>query len=215
VTKFGMEVLEIPNLDMAMAVQAFKMGLKKDSPFYDDLAMIPCRNLDEVRTRALMNIRLEDDKRIQDRIGSTIKQEHQDKKQGSFFKNSRTKPYSKHDNQNVHAMDYGEDEEEYPKNSEYCFSVNVGDELLAMQDLGDKSRWPPKTDKAIGYKGKSKWCDYHEYFGHITDECIALRREIGYLLSIGHFKELFGRKKQTIQDPETVLEKIAQPPDVV
>ncbi|KAK1423949.1 hypothetical protein QVD17_19260 [Tagetes erecta] len=149
VCKFGMEVLEIANLDMVTAVQAFKMGLKKDSPFHDDLVMTPCRNLGEVRTRALRFIRLEDNKKIQDRIGSTIKQEHQDKKQGSLFKNNKTKPYFKHDNQNVHVVEYDEDEEE---------------------------------------------------------------REIGYLLSKGHFKDLFGRKKQRIQDPEKVPEKAAQPP---
>ncbi|KAK1411207.1 hypothetical protein QVD17_37753 [Tagetes erecta] len=212
VSKFGIEVLEIRNLDMATAVQAFKMGLKKDSPFYDDLVMTPCRNLDEVRTRALRFIRLEDDKKIQDRIGSTIKQEHQDKKQESLFKNNKTKPYFKHDNQNVHAMEYDEDEEEYPKISEYCFSDDISDVLLAMQDLGEKARWPRKTDKAVGYKDKSKWCSYHEDFDHITDECIALRREIGYLLSKGHSKDLFGRKKQRNQDPEKVLEKAAQPP---
>ncbi|KAK1431738.1 hypothetical protein QVD17_08334 [Tagetes erecta] len=212
VSKFGMEVLEIPNLDMATTVQAFKMGLKKDSPFYNNLVMTPCKNLVEVRTRALRFIRLEDDKKIQDRIGSIIKQEHQDKKQGSLFKNNKTKPYFKLDNPNVHAVEYDEDEEEYPKISEYCFSVDVGDVLLAMQDLGEKARRPRKTYKAVGYKDKSKWCSYHEDFGHITAECIALRREIGYLLSKGHFKDLFGRKKQRIQDPEKVPEKAAQPP---
>jgi len=145
-------------------------------------------------------------------VGSIIKQEHQDKMQGSLFKNNKTKSYSKHDNQNVHVVDYDEDEEEYLKISEYFFSVGIGDVLLAMQDLGDRARWPRKTDKIVGYKDKSKWCAYHEDFGHVTDECIALRRYIGYLLSKGHFKELFGRKKQRIQDPEKVHEKAAQPP---
>ncbi|KAM0055292.1 putative retrotransposon gag domain-containing protein [Helianthus debilis subsp. tardiflorus] len=71
ITKFSKESLDIPNLDMATAVEAFKMGLLKDSLFYDDLVMTPCRNLDEVRTRALRFIRLEDDKKIQQRqVGS-------------------------------------------------------------------------------------------------------------------------------------------------
>jgi hypothetical protein len=68
VAKFGRESLDIPNLDIATSVEAFKIGLLKDSRFCDDLVMNPCRNLDEVRTRALMFIRLEDDKRIQDRL---------------------------------------------------------------------------------------------------------------------------------------------------
>lgn len=90
VTKFGKEAFEIPNLDVATAVEAFKMGLQKDTPFYDDLLMTPCRNLDEVRTRALRFIRLYDDKRIQDRLGATIKQQHYEKKQGSLIKITET-----------------------------------------------------------------------------------------------------------------------------
>ncbi|KAJ0604283.1 putative retrotransposon gag domain-containing protein [Helianthus annuus] len=66
ITKFNRESLEIPNLDIATAVEAFKMGLLEDSQFYDDLVMTPCRNLDEVRNRALRFIRLEDDERIQE-----------------------------------------------------------------------------------------------------------------------------------------------------
>ena len=68
VNRFGRESLGIPNIDTATAVQAFKMGLPKDSQFYEDLVMNPCRNLDEARTRALRFIRLEDDRTIQKRM---------------------------------------------------------------------------------------------------------------------------------------------------
>ncbi|KAJ0861981.1 putative retrotransposon gag domain-containing protein [Helianthus annuus] len=91
ITKFSKESLDIPNLDMATAVEAFKMGLLKDSLFYDDLVMTPCRNLDEVRTRALRFIRLEDDKRIQERQVGSSKQD----KQGSSFKSNKFKSYHK------------------------------------------------------------------------------------------------------------------------
>ncbi|KAJ0926170.1 hypothetical protein HanRHA438_Chr04g0167971 [Helianthus annuus] len=64
-----------------------------------------------------------------------------------------------------------------------------------MQNLGEKARWPRKSDKPAATKDKSKWCVYHEDFRHLTEECIALRKEIGYLLSKGHLKELLGRKK--------------------
>ncbi|XP_076949747.1 uncharacterized protein LOC143622509 [Bidens hawaiensis] len=68
VSKYSKEALEIPNLDVAMAVQAFKMGLKKDSSFYEDLVMNPCKNLDEARNRDLRFIKLEEDRRIQQRM---------------------------------------------------------------------------------------------------------------------------------------------------
>ncbi|KAF5773503.1 putative retrotransposon gag domain, aspartic peptidase domain superfamily [Helianthus annuus] len=208
ITKFSKESLDIPNLDVATAVEAFKMGLLKDSLFYDDLVMTPCRNLDEVRTRALRFIRLEDDKRIQERQVRSSKQE----KQGSSFKSNKFKSYNRTDNQNVHAVDQDEDDEDYPPISEYCFSVDNHELILAMQNLGEKARWPRKNDKTAATKDKSKWCAYHEDFGHLTEERIALRKEIGYLLSKGHLKELLGRKKQRTQDPERIPEKAPAPP---
>ncbi|KAJ0735658.1 putative retrotransposon gag domain-containing protein [Helianthus annuus] len=208
ITKFSKESLDIPNLDIATAVEAFKMGLLRDSLFYDDLVMTPCRNLDEVRTRALRFIRLEDDKRIQERLAGSSKQE----KQGYSFKNNKFKSYNRSDNQNVRAIDQEEDDEDYPPISEYCFSVDNNELILAMQNLGDKARWPRKNDRQAASKDKSKWCAYQEDFGHLTEECIALRKEIGYLLSKGHLKELLGRKKSRTQDPERIPEKASAPP---
>ncbi|XP_076884676.1 uncharacterized protein LOC143533941 [Bidens hawaiensis] len=88
----------------------------------------------------------------------------------------------------------------------------MGGVLLAVRSLGDIARWPRKNEKAPSPKDKSKWCAFHEDIGHMTEDCIALRREISYLLSIGYLKELFGRKKSRTQDPEPVPEKAAPPP---
>ncbi|KAD4180068.1 hypothetical protein E3N88_28659 [Mikania micrantha] len=126
VKKFGRESLDIPNLDITTAVQAFKMGLQRNSPFYDDLVMNPCRNMDEVRNR-------------------------------------------------------------------------------------EKARWPPK-DKKFAAKDKSKRCAFHEDFGHVTEECIALRKEISYLLSKCHLKELPGKRKERRQDPDGFPKRAASPP---
>ncbi|KAM0050395.1 putative aspartic peptidase domain superfamily [Helianthus debilis subsp. tardiflorus] len=81
-----------------------------------------------------------------------------------------------------------------------------------MQNLGDKARWPRKNDRPAATKDKSKWWAYHVDFRHLTEECIALRKEIGYLLSKGHLKELLGRKKSRTQDPERIPEKAPAPP---
>ena len=57
-----------------------------------------------------------------------------------------------------------------------------------------------------------KWCAFHEDFGHTTDECIALRKEISYLLSKGHLKELLGRKKDKAKDAEDLPKRATSPP---
>ncbi|KAL4591274.1 hypothetical protein LXL04_004232 [Taraxacum kok-saghyz] len=127
----------------------------------------------------------------------------------------KTKPYSKHDHYRVNAPEEEGEDEEFPKIIDYCFSVDVS-ALFAMQVLGDKARWPRKGDKANTWKDKSKWCAYHEDFDHITEDCIAFRKEISYLLSKGHLKELLGRKKdrsmEREQDPSKILQKSKPPP---
>jgi len=82
-------------------------------------------------------IRLEDDKRIQDRAGTSTKSDY---KQGSSFKNNKSKPYTRTDNHNVHADEEDEDDEDYPLISEYCFSVDTGGLMLDLQGLGEKAR---------------------------------------------------------------------------
>ncbi|KAK9077953.1 hypothetical protein SSX86_002010 [Deinandra increscens subsp. villosa] len=178
VARFGREALDIPNLDMAADVEAFKMVLGGDSHFYDDLVMTPCRNLNEVRTRALRFIRLGDDKKIQKR-SDVSKPESSSRITDSPGKQQRSKPYYRNDNHRVNAVEDEEDEEDFPKVSDYCFSVDVSGLLCALQDL---------------------------------DDCIALRKEISYLLSKGHLKELFGRKKSKTQDAAELPKRAQSPP---
>ena len=56
---------------------------------------------------------------------------------------------------------------------------------------------------------KIKWLErkiqvvhVHDDFGHITKDCITLRKEISYLLSKEYLKEILGRRKERSKDPE-------------
>ena len=191
------------------------MGLPKDSQFYEDLVMNPCRNLDEARTRALRFIRLEDDRTIQKRMNPSTNYNNSNKKADSSpYKSYKSKSYSKSENNRINAIEEDEDnDEEYPKLTEYCFSVDTAGLMCAMQDLGEKERWPRK-EKSAGWKDKTKWCAFHKDSGHITEDCIALRREISYLLSKGHLKELLGKRKdkEQNQNPESSAPKRASSP---
>lgn len=59
---------------------------------------------------------------------------------------------------------------------------------------------------------KSKWCAFHEDFGHMTKDCMELRKEISYLLRQGHLKELLGRKNNKCEDPKKVPKWAESPP---
>ena len=85
-----------------------------------------------------------------------------------------------------------------------------------MQDLGDKAGWPRKGEKSITSKDKSKWFAYHEDFGHITEDYIALGKEINYLLNKGYLKEILGRRKDKSVEkdriPQKIFDKLRSPP---
>jgi hypothetical protein len=85
-----------------------------------------------------------------------------------------------------------------------------------MQGLGDTARWPRKNDKIPGFKDKSKWCAFHEDFGHTTEACYALRKETSCLFSKGYLKELLGKRKNkaqdTRQDTDQDPERATSPP---
>lgn len=66
VSRFGREVLDIRNLDVSTTTEAFVMGLKKNSLFYEDLIMNPKR-LDDVRN---IFIGLDKHKEIHKRINT-------------------------------------------------------------------------------------------------------------------------------------------------
>ena len=98
---------------MAAAVEAFKMGLKKDSPFYEDLVMTPCKKLDEVRSRTIRFIRLEEDKEVQRKSSTPNSYDHPNRKtdSSSSQRSFKAKPYSKPDTHRVNALEEEMEEE--------------------------------------------------------------------------------------------------------
>ena len=62
---FGKEALKIPHLKVATIVDAFKIALKNNPLFYEDLVMTPCKKLDEVSNKALRFTMIEKYKRMQ------------------------------------------------------------------------------------------------------------------------------------------------------
>ncbi|KAI3827717.1 hypothetical protein L1987_01800 [Smallanthus sonchifolius] len=80
-----------------------------------------------------------------------------------------------------------------------------------MQDLGESARWPRKNEKSTGWKDKSKWCAFHEDFGHVTEDCIALQKEISYLLSKGHLTEFLGKRRDKTKDHDRIPQRVTSP----
>lgn len=86
--------------------------------------------------------------------------------------------------------------------------MDVSGLIFAMQDLGDKARWLRKRETSNRWKDKSKCCAYNEDFGHNTEDYIAPRKEIIYLLRKGDLKLILGRRNK---DPGKISRIIEDP----
>ena len=53
--------------------------------------------------------------------------------------------------------------------------------LIAIPDVADKLKFPPKGDKNLG-PSKGTWCDFHKAFGHKVRNCIALEYQLADLV---------------------------------
>ena len=51
-------------------------------------------------------------------------------------------------------------------------------------------RSPKKTDKVDDSRDQLKWCDFHDDYGYLTEDCISLRTDLAYLSSKGHLKDI-------------------------
>ena len=126
VNRFSREDLSIPNLNMTIATGAFKMGLKKDSPFYEDLVMNPWKRMDKFRSRALRFTRLEEDKEIQKRSNPPSSYDLPNRKADSSAQRSyKSKPYSKPGHHKLNALEDEGEEEDFPRITDYCFFVDI------------------------------------------------------------------------------------------
>ncbi|XP_056697792.1 uncharacterized protein [Spinacia oleracea] len=78
--------------------------------------------------------------------------------------------------------------------------------------MGKAVQWPPKSSKPDSKKDPSKWCDFHADIGHTTNECVALRREVAYLLKNGYLKDVMSDKARGVINKDNSNSPSRPPP---
>ncbi|XP_021747717.1 uncharacterized protein LOC110713576 [Chenopodium quinoa] len=218
-------MIGIKGYDVRIAIEAFKRGLTDDSELYRELTKYPCTTFEEVRTRALAQMRLEDNLAIRNGVqplpipnNDRVSRKHNDRKNwrhrtydkpGQVNAVNNVKTNVSHDSANSSQK---QDADAYPDIAEYGFCVDIGGVVNALHSLGNVARWPRKSDRPDENKDKSKWCDYRGDHGHRTEDCNALRKEIAFLLKKGHLKELLGKGKSSSKEATTQQQKDPQQP---
>ena len=68
--------------------------------------------------------------------------------------------------------------------------------MIAIPNVADRLKSPPKTDKRLG-PSKDTWCEFHQAFGHDLRNCLALGFQLDELVRNGFLKEY-------LQEPQGV-----------
>ncbi|CAH9113444.1 unnamed protein product [Cuscuta epithymum] len=181
--RFNREKVSISRCDIPTTIEAFRRGLKNDSELYRELTKFLCRTFEDVQAITLAFIRLEEDLRAQP---------HADSYEGGHRKSSTSrrhdyrtgKPYAKAEERPVTAATHWLDDPDLPPVIlDYCFNVSTLGLINSLEKLGEKVRWPKRTDKPVGKRDPSKHCDFDNDIGHNTEDCVTLRKEVAYLLT--------------------------------
>lgn len=78
--------------------------------------------------------------------------------------------------------------------------------------MGDIVKWPVKSNKPKANLNSKLWCDVHSDYGHKASNCVALRREIQYLVKKGHLTEFMTNKRTSHDKNEKTSPKLPPPP---
>ena len=57
-------------------------------------------------------------------------------------------------------------------------------ELIAIPAMAARLHVPEKTDRVLGGR-KDEWCEFHQAYGHILRNCLALGRQLAELVETG------------------------------
>ena len=57
-------------------------------------------------------------------------------------------------------------------------------------------RWPTQMKSDPTTRDNSKYCEFHRDYGHRTDDCIQLKREIEYLIRCGYLRRFISPENQ-------------------
>ena len=66
-----------------------------------------------------------------------------------------------------------------------CLKVDISDEKFAITAF---LRWPSHMRSDPAKRDNTKYCEFYRDYGHRTDDCIQLRKEIEYLIRHGYLR---------------------------
>ena len=57
-------------------------------------------------------------------------------------------------------------------------------------------RWPTQMKSDLTTRDNTRYCEFHRDYGHLTDDCIQLKKEIEYLIRHGYLRRFIAPENQ-------------------
>ncbi|XP_010677758.1 uncharacterized protein LOC104893360 [Beta vulgaris subsp. vulgaris] len=193
VGRFNAEAVTIPTLQQEVAVLALMTGLKEGTPFRNYLGRKKLTSLTEVLGKANDYIRREEFDKASNakRPAAEEKDKEKDRKEDKYRKDKK----SDTSNRREESISVKKGHEGLPdKYHNYTPLTTSRAQIYELHKDDDKWRRPRK----MFYKGrdKSKWCEFHRDYGHITEDCKDLKDGIEDLIRRGYFTQYQARVDQ-------------------
>ncbi|XP_074298899.1 uncharacterized protein LOC141629874 [Silene latifolia] len=184
--RFNKEKVAISRCDIATVIQAFRRGLHQDSDIYKNLTMHPCTTFEEVQSKAIAVMRLEEESAP---IRGIYDLDSVSRKAPMEKRSERSKPYSRSVNKVSGSSEGKSEANVHPK------------------ELGRRVRWPklPAEGYSSSRKDTGKKCEFHGSSTHDTDECHSLRKEVKYHYDQGNLDNLLPRRTTRVNSADQVL----------
>ncbi|XP_056686025.1 uncharacterized protein [Spinacia oleracea] len=185
--RFMKESTNIPNMQPDVAIFALKHALP-EGKFRDKLSMKNPSKIADVLQMADAFIRTEEFKKAAARLRNPS--DTRDTKMNQ----SKPEGNSRKGKEKVGAREASPNKEwkkgEFqPKYTNYTPLTTSQREIFSLHKDDEKWKLPDKLRSNPLLRNKNKWCEFHDDFGHTTEECNSLKDNIEDLIRRGYLKQ--------------------------
>ncbi|XP_048502738.1 uncharacterized protein LOC125498552 [Beta vulgaris subsp. vulgaris] len=183
VGRFNAKAITIPKLQQEVAVLALMTGLKERTAFRSYLGRKKLTSLTEVLGKANDFIRGEEFDKVAAAKSPTgdKKEKEKDRKEDKYRKDRKPETSRRREESNTVKKGQVGRPDQYHNYTPLTMSWT---EIYELHKKDDKWQRPRK----MYYKGrdKSKWCEFHRDYGHVTNYCKDLKDGIEDLITRGY-----------------------------
>ena len=199
--RFNKEAVQIDEPNEYVALTAFNAGLRKGD-FLFQLCKDPLKSMFELMYEAQKFINAEDAFEARDEFPSKKRKESEDRRYESSKSRFSKQDYPKGDKKNV---GFSSRREERSKGFT-PLNMSIDQVLLQIQD-DPEIKWPRKLRSNLMKRSKDLYCRFHRDYGHITEDCYALKEQIEALIRQGKLRKFVRRETKKLVPSLILLDK--------